>query len=114
VAKGDEATSRHAIRQMQTLQQRLGMLQAELAEHRISTGALISRVNELEAVVAEARRKQQGDAPSHEPDSLRERLSKIRGTAATTPVPPAAETPKVVNEQEVEADLARRRARLSQ
>ncbi|MBI5961073.1 MAG: PspA/IM30 family protein, partial [Chloroflexi bacterium] len=52
--QGDEANSRYAIHQMQLQQQRAAMLIADLSQHRLSTSELIQRVNELEALVAQA------------------------------------------------------------
>ncbi len=70
-------------------------------------------------MVAEARRKQQSDSaatPEAAPEdaSFRARLDKIREEVTVRQPGTAFDPPKVVNEQEVEADLARRRSRLSQ
>lgn len=120
LTKGDEATARHAIRQMQLLQRRKTMLEADLTQHRRSTGELISQVNELEAIVAEAVR--QADAQPQDDESREEtlmaRMQRVR-QQMSVPQPPAArqhdEPPShEVDEQAIEDDLARRRARLSQ
>jgi phage shock protein A len=118
LARGDEATARYAIRQQQTKQQQTTLLEADLAQHRISASELIHRVNELEGVVAEARRQQQTTAPETDetPEhSLSARLRHVREifqtqeAAATT----QDDVPQV-DDQAVEDDLAQRRARLSQ
>jgi phage shock protein A len=117
LTQGDEATARYAVRQMQLEQRRLAMLEADLAQHRISASELIQRVNELEAVVAEARRRQQ-DTPAQDTadESLAARLRRARQQAtqseAESPLPKAS--PAEVDERTVDDDLARRRARLSQ
>jgi phage shock protein A len=112
--QGDEANSRYAIRQMQLQQQRAAMLVADLAQHRRSTSELIQRVNELEALVAQARYQAQTAPAEDDDESLSARLRRARQDASD-PVPAAATpaAPPAVNEKAVEDDLARRRARLS-
>jgi chromosome segregation ATPase len=116
--KGDESGARHAIRQMQLQQQRAAMVEAELAQHRFSTSELISRVNELEAVVATARQQPPSPAPDEdaddEPLSARLRQASQATVRPSLAVEPPSAAPEVVDEQAVEDDLARRRARLSQ
>ncbi len=110
LARGDEATARYIVRQMQRRQQQLAMLQAEQAQHRRSASDLIRRVNTLEALVAEqpgprpAREREAAPAPSPA-ERLRQAGEEV---AQTAPIPEV-----VVDEQAVEDDLARRRARLS-
>jgi chromosome segregation ATPase len=110
LARGDEATARHIIRQMQRRQQQLAMLQAEQAQHRRSASDLIRRVNTLEALAAEAQgakaASQRAAAPIPPPA---ERLRQASEEAAQSA--PAIEAE--VDERAVEDDLARRRARLS-
>lgn len=110
LARGDEAPARHIIRQMQRRQQQLAMLQAEQAQHRRSASDLIRRVNTLEALAAEKPgtkpARERGAAPGPSPA---ERLRQAGEEAAQTA--PIAEAE--VDEQAVEDDLARRRARLS-
>ncbi len=120
LAAGDEATARHAVRQLQLQRQHLAIYEADLAQHRQSTSELISRVNELEATVAAARQEQATAEPdeSGQDDSLSARLRQARQKAtgqAEIPSPsrPASKAPTVDDDQ-VEDDLARRRARLSQ
>jgi phage shock protein A len=114
LVKGDEATARHAVRQMRLQQQRLTMLEAELAQHRFSTSELISRVNELEALVAQAKRQQQETDEDPAEDTLSARLRRVRQDIAAQPVDTAQDVPAAVDDQAIEDDLARRRARLSQ
>jgi phage shock protein A len=115
--KGDEATARYAVQQVQLQQQRLTMLDAELAQHRIATAELIHRVNELEALVAEARKHQQDAAVEDEDDeSLAARLHKARQHVQTQEMEaaPRQAPPAKVDDDAVDDDLAQRRARLSQ
>lgn len=125
--KGDEATARHAIRQMQLQQQRLAMHEAELAEHKYATAELISQANEFEAFVAEAERQQaeaaQSAAAAAAPaDAEADEALLSAGLGARTSAAAPAQAPKspqpaakpvVDDEQAVEDDLARRRKRLS-
>jgi phage shock protein A len=122
--QGDEATARHVIRQMQLQQQRMTMHQAELEQHKLSTSELISQVNALEAIVAAARQQPTTTAPTDEEDdrSLAARLSKARQQALKQTAQKTAQaetrhvelTEDAMDEQAIEDDLARRRARLSQ
>ncbi len=110
LTRGDEATARHIVRQMQRRQQQLAMLQAEQAQHRRSASDLIRRVNTLEALAAEAQgakaASQRAAAPVPPPvERLRQAVEEAAPTA------PAIEAE--LDEQAVEDDLARRRARLS-
>jgi phage shock protein A len=122
--QGDEATARHVIRQMQLQQQRMTMRQAELEQHKLSTSELISQVNALEAIVAEARQQSTTTPSTDEEDdrSLAARLRKARQQALKQTAQKTAQantrhvelTDETMDEQAIEEDLARRRARLSQ
>ncbi|MBN1200888.1 MAG: PspA/IM30 family protein [Anaerolineae bacterium] len=118
LSKGDEATARHTITQVQIQQRRMTMLEADLAQHRLSTSELISRVNTLEALVAEARQQQKAvaaNADDQEPrgDTLSDRLRKARQQFEAQIAKTARrDEPDDIDEQAVEDDLARRRARL--
>lgn len=121
LSKGDEATARYAVQQMQLAQRRAAMLEADREHHRRATAELISRVNELEALVVEARQSEaQAQAPAagddDDSESLADRLRRVREQIATQDVPAVtqASEPEEVDEQAIEDDLARRRARLSQ
>lgn len=111
LASGQDAVARHAIRQMKRVEQRRVMAQADLDAQRRAIADLIQQVNAFEAAVAEARRETAG-IESAKP-SLEEHLSNLRKSLRQSPdAAPAA--PAEVDEQTVEDDLARRRARLSQ
>lgn len=116
LAQGDEANARYAVRQIQLLQQRATMLDAELSQHRLSTSELISRVNELEALVAQARQQQAGPPTNdtQQGESLAAKLRKARQSVEQEPVSKPAAEPVRPDDKAVEDDLARRRARLSQ
>lgn len=112
LAAGQDATARHAVRQMKLVEQRRTMAEAELDAHRRATADLIQQVNAFETALAEARR-QSAEADSGKP-SLVDRLPAFREplrrkTGATS----GADTAPV-DERAIEDDLARRRARLSQ
>jgi len=116
--KGDEATARYAIRQMQLLRQRQTMQEADLAQHRFSTSELIQRVNDLEAVVAQARAHPPA-SPAQDTDSSTEtlsaRLRQARQQVSQGVNPPHRDAPPAeVDEKVIDDDLAQRRARLSQ
>ncbi|MBN1964621.1 MAG: hypothetical protein JW910_08235, partial [Anaerolineae bacterium] len=98
-------------------QQRATMLEAELSQHRMSTSELIHRVNELEALVAEARRRQQETPPQDDHttgEPLSARLRKGRQAAETQELEavPVDTAPAEVDERVIDDDLAQRRARL--
>jgi phage shock protein A len=122
LAQGDEVAARHLVRQIQLQQQRAALLASDLAQHRLSTSELISRVNELEALVAEARRQQQPALiPEKERSAPREvlsaRLRKARLFIETQEMEALQQEQapaERVDDGAVDDDLARRRARLSQ
>ena len=115
--RGDEAGARHAVHQMQLVEQRKGLLEADLAQHRYTTSDLIQRVNTLEALLAESRTTKASVPPAADhatEDHARteQRSARLAEQAAVAPTaPPAADDSTTV--QTVEEDLARRRARLS-
>ncbi|HML21049.1 MAG TPA: PspA/IM30 family protein [Aggregatilinea sp.] len=118
LAQGDDAGARHAIRQMQGAQQQASFRRAELDQHRRYTADLISRVNTLEARLAQVQSQNQ---PSTAPDnrlkeSIAGRLQRIQQSFESSERQPAAsdDASAQMNEQTVEDDLARRRSRLSQ
>lgn len=133
---GDDASARYAVEQMKRAEQRLRMAESDLREHRLVTQELISRVNMLDAALADARRAeaekqtaaQPGDSvadamPSQSApvpslgDVLRDarekitQMSEIIAAQSETHTPPAPEAPAA--EQDVDDDLAARRQRLS-
>jgi phage shock protein A len=141
--RNDEATARYLIQQMQRQQQLATMLQAELDQHRRATSEFIERVNMLEALVSDARRQQAstpaGEVAAqteHTPgvvlsNLLREARERVESTVGNVLTPaqsaepgqsiPIATAAKGAEEliqpqtpdSQVEADLAKRRARLS-
>ena len=128
VAAGNDANARYAVEQMQRAQRSQTMAESDLREHQLVTQELISRVNELDAAVADAKRAQTDDeAPETAPapgqllsDALkdvREKVSRI--TDELRPVQPAAvaspepEAQEPVDPQEIDDDLAKRLQRLS-
>lgn len=122
LTQGDDATARHLASQWKIKQQQHTMLVADLDQHRRSTSELIKRVNELEAVVVEARRRQgaAGDDHAEEDDTpLAARLRKVREMIAGEQAEDAgtdmyAVPLDAVDEQTINDDLARRRNRLSE
>jgi hypothetical protein len=118
LSQGDDAGARHAIRQMQGAQQQASFRRAELDQHRRYTADLISRVNTLEARLAQVQSQNQ---PSTVPDnrlkeSIAGRLQRIQQSLESSERQPASsdDASAQMNEQTVEDDLARRRSRLSQ
>lgn len=116
--KGDETVARHAIRQMQLQQQRMTMVQAELEQHKLSTSELISQVNTLEAIVAEAQQQTKtidSASDEHAGESLSARLWNARQQATQEMDRVQQDEPEhEADDRAIEEDLARRRARLSQ
>jgi phage shock protein A len=127
--RGDEATARHLLQQMQRQEQLAAMLRAELEEHRHVTSDFIQRVNTLDAIVSDARREQQAapgsqQEPARTPGAvlsnlLRDARERFENTLSTTTqreeAPPAApdDNQRAMEDQQVEDDLAQRRSRLS-
>ncbi len=117
--RGDEAGARHAVHQMQLAQQRKGLLEADLAQHRYTTSDLIRRVNTLEAVLAESRTTNAStppaaakDRPAEDRAHTEQRSARLSEDIAVAQSAPAA-IDDSATEQAIEDDLARRRARLS-
>lgn len=140
VERGDEAQARYLIEQMQRIQRRAEMAEADLREHQIVTEEFIQRVNLLDTVVADARRQQAEDASASqvstpEPDETashsgpvqalsdmlrdaRERINKADDavadeTAKAQSQLEADEKPSGDDEKSVDDDLAARLKRLS-
>lgn len=127
VAQGSDDSARRAVDELQRGQQRLAMAEADLREHRIVTQELISRVNQLEAVVDEARRAQPpaaadaGDTLERAGKVVADVLHEMRDKIAemsemmgqTASAPQDTETSQTPDDASIEDDLARRRERLS-
>lgn len=119
--RGDEATARQLVQQIQRATQQRAMLQADLDQQRRSASELIRQVNELDAIAALAQHRsvsqteRSSDERGPDSESLATRLHKARQAIAShvAQPPPAADTSPTVDEQLVEDDLARRRSRLS-
>lgn len=65
--QGDEATARYALGHMQNVERRATLLEADLSQHRRNTADFITRVNMLEGLVAEARRREEAAPLEPEP-----------------------------------------------
>ncbi len=122
VARQDEVQARYAIEQVQRARQRLGIAANDLREHQLVTQELVTRVNTLEAALADARRAQGASAqPAPESGGLadvlkeaRERMTALsdllsarQEVAQTTAAPPTPDA------RTIDDDLAQRRQRLS-
>lgn len=119
VRQGNEAVARHLIEQMQRAQQRLAMANSDLAQHQLVTQDLISRVNQLEAMVADVRH-QQATPPNVSPDSAVEVDERDEVTGRQTDTGRASQTSalgesaqEAPSKSEIEDDLSARRQRLS-
>jgi len=122
---GQDDTARRYIDQLQRVQQRLNMMDADLREHRLVTQELISTVNALDESIsgASSHEQESQSAPAAKPalpvlealQDVRNRMTQIgerlnplqEKVADERPVDQPAATP------DVEDDLAKRRKRLS-
>jgi phage shock protein A len=125
LAKGQDDDARRKVTDLKRAQQRLAMAESDLREHRIVTQELITRVNELDAAVADARRARGEEAPTEEPleragravaDVLHEMREKITEMSeminmSTTPDDEPGEIDE--HQSEIDDDLESRRSRLS-
>lgn len=129
--QGDESTARGLVQQIQRQQQQAAMLQADLEQHRRATSDLIEHVNQLDAIVSDARSQQQQPAAPTDQETqapgavlsnlLRDARERVENAISpqqevthikvnmgdSAPPPPPADPAKV------DADLASRRSRLS-
>lgn len=117
---GQEDTARRALEQMRRLQQQAHMVEADLVQHRRTTAEFIERVNVLEGLIAEARRKEDTSSMTEPPAETLDRVLQTARQDAETPgraepvrvivnPPPPAESPS----PSANDDLAARRARLA-
>lgn len=129
VRTGQDAQARYAVEQMQRAQRSLEMAEADLREHRLVTQELISRVNMLDAAVADAHRAQTeqqetveqiqptGQVLSDVLKDVREKVSRAADELRTSQTQkletPEPETSTPVDPQMVDDDLAKRLQRLS-
>lgn len=124
MSRGEEDAARRLVEELQRLQNRLAMAESDLREHRLVTQELISRVNQLEAVVDEARKREHSEPAAVEPleragqimtdvlREMRERINEMSETINTADSQPTSEQPSA-DDEAVDDDLARRRERLS-
>lgn len=117
---GDESAARYHIRQIQRTRQQHALLQADLDQHRRSTGALIQRVNELEALAAQIEQRQRSgpqDTAAADDEPLAERLRRARRMATeesgANAMPSIDDATFEVDRQAIEDDINARRKRLS-
>lgn len=124
VARDDDAGARHAVEQMKRAEQRRAIAENDLKAHQLVTQDLIVRVNQLDAAVADARRRQQaaGEASVETPlrrldDVLRDARARVgsMGDLLAAKDEVNRTTPEVAppDRQAVDDDLAQRRQRLS-
>jgi phage shock protein A len=122
VAQGRDDAARRLIETMQRTHQRLAFAQADLREHQLVAQELLTRVNALEAYVAEARRAQQAEPDEDAArdavpavrvaDLLRSAREKLAGSPGMAAAASSEEQP-IHNPKAVEDDLEQRRQRLS-
>ncbi len=133
VQSGDDSTARQILQQMRRQEQLEAMLKAELEEHRQVTSDFIQRVNTLDAIVSDARREHQADQtetlesqPDRAPGAvlsnlLRDARERFESTLSSVPQPSQRDETRpgvaggqgTLEDQQVDEDLAKRRARLS-
>ena len=116
MARGDEATARHLIAQLQRRRRQLALQQADLAQHRHTAADLIRRVNALEALLATAQQPSAGAEADDVPlaERIRQARQEVNRRVESLRAPAAPPAEIALDEQAIEDDLARRRARLSQ
>lgn len=123
VTREDDVSARYAIEQMQRARQRLVLANNDLRAHQRVTQELVTRVNTLEAALADARRARAADPTQPEPElggltdvlkEARERMAALTDllkardeVAQDTPAPPLAD------DRKIDDDLSQRRQRLS-
>lgn len=123
VLRGDDANARHAVEQVQRVRQRLTIASNDLRDHQRVTQELVTRVNTLDAAVADARRAQ-GNTAAQGPaghtglnDVLaeaRERMTTLGDMLAAKDEVARSSAPAVTtDDRQIEDDLAQRRQRLS-
>ncbi len=117
VKRGDEATARHILAQLQRTQQRLSMVESDLEAHRLVAQELILNVNRLEAALADQRRTEP-QPTERTNDIFQETQSRIaelgeRLGSRRSQVETSLEVEKTQDEEQIEDDLEARRNRLS-
>lgn len=124
VRRGDDATARYAVEQMQRARQRMTIAANDLREHQLVTQELVTRVNTLEAALADARRAQ-ADTAQAAVDAhpglnnvlaeARERMAALSDllSAKEEVARSSAPATETLDDAKIEDDLAQRRQRLS-
>lgn len=129
VSGGRDDAARPLVADLNRAQQRLAMAESDLRQHRLVTQELITRVNELDAAVADARRAQEneeaGGSEQPAPDDtleragraitavlqeMRDKIAEMSETLDTAQPPDVADS---VDEAKIDDDLEQRRNRLS-
>lgn len=119
VKDGDDAKAHYAVEQMQRAQERLTMVQSDLAAHERVTQELIYHVNTLEAAVDAASQKQVDSSAAAGADEkvsdvlrdMRDKVLELRDQITSRDE--AAPEPSESRSEPVEDDLAKRRQRLA-
>jgi len=138
--KGNEAMARHFIEKIQKLEARLAQLEKDLNEHRLLAQDLIQKVNTLEATIADIQAQQPTNQTDNTPQKtvndkfselvtdaqkrihdLSERIkgrkealqSEMTSDVKSSPVKNDISMTSQPTEEDIEADLERRRNRLS-
>ncbi len=131
---GNDVQARTLTQQLQRQRQQAAMSAADLEDHRRATSSLIEQVNELEALVSDARAREtqnQGEPLPTEyvsasqppaqtesqavPVSVRVPINRPAAPTTTPPKPSESATPakSPPSSADTDEELARRRARLS-
>lgn len=117
VERGDEATARHILAQLQRTQQRLSMMESDLEAHRLVAQELILNVNRLEAALAD--QQQTEPQPTEETNDIfqqaQSRIAELGDYLGVrrTQVETSLEVEDTQDAEHVEDDLEARRNRLS-
>ncbi len=109
--KGQEAQARYALQQMETEKRRLVMLQSELDEHRQTMAALMRQLNQFESVLQAAQQTQ--PVAEEETETLSDAIRRTRETIEAETTSMQNEIDVVIDEAQIERELASRRSRLA-
>lgn len=99
IQAGQEGTARALLEEIQRLQKRLAMAEADLRQHQNSAADLIGRVNALESAVGDLKASQPSAPPAHDttPGSITQFMPPAEGEKRAEPVKhvpePAAQQP---------------------
>lgn len=109
--KGQEAQARYALQQMETEKRRLVMLQSELDDHRQTMAALMRQLNQFESVLQAAQQTQ--PAAEEATETLSDAIRRTRETIEAKTTSMQNEIDVVIDEAQIERELATRRSRLA-